>query len=106
MEYDIHVLDRFAEILSRDHYEVMQYTNVNDKNNKSIYEGDIVNGAVFDTTICCGTIDFWNGGFWIHPIVKFTNWVPLHDWKGSIFVIGNIHQNPELLDSQPTIKKR
>lgn len=79
-------------------YELMQYTGLKDKNGKEIWEGDIVNGAVFGTTICYGTVDFWTGGFFIHPVVSsHADSIDLYNWIHSIEVIGNIYEHKHLL---------
>lgn len=84
-------------------YKIMQYTGLKDKNGKEIYEGDIVRigEGKFDS---CGV--HLIGGDGIH-VVKydekrgcFTNTHTLNG-LGKIFnnieIIGNIHENPELL---------
>lgn len=67
-----------------DRYPLMQFTGLKDKNGKEIYEGDIVNEIGMNKKL----------------EVKFTpkeGWYPFssHDnWE----VIGNIYENPELLE--------
>ena len=76
-------------------YHIMQYTGLKDKNGKEIYEGDIVK---MEHTDMYGTV-------WETFDVKF-----IDDWHGYNFpknhahtmsktfeVIGNIHENPELI---------
>lgn len=82
-------------------YEVIpdtigQYTGLTDKNGKKIFEGDIVKykyyleGKPFEFQ---GYIDFKNGSFVIvGDFMTHYRWL---DYE--VEVIGNIHDNPELL---------
>jgi YopX protein len=71
---------------------LMQYTGINDKNDKEIYEGDIVNSDYFPLS----TVSFDDGAFILQAIkVKlFQRWVISHF---ELEVIGNIYENPELI---------
>ncbi len=79
--------------------EPMQFTGLKDKNGKEIYEGDIVNSEkwvkVGEYKPCSGTIEYICTGF---KIRCFGNWLGSDaDLNGNAEVIGNIHENPELL---------
>tara|TARA_R110000772_G_C13028572_1_gene411434 strand:- start:44 stop:445 length:402 start_codon:yes stop_codon:yes gene_type:complete len=75
-------------------YPLMQFTGLQDKNGVDIYEGDVIDygqGRFAE-------IVYWQGRFTMKPI-NFGNGEPscMVDFY-TYPVIGNIHQNPELLE--------
>lgn len=82
---------------------VGQYTDLTDKNGKKIFEGDIVIldedvKRMFD--VDDGEVKYGRGGFYVkefgmlNSLNALTSW----DWVLRGEVIGNIHDNPELLN--------
>ena len=79
---------------------VGQYTGLNDKHGKRIFEGDVakvLQGKDKDIAY----VGFENGAFMLYPktgnIYERTLWSYWYnDWD--VEVIGNIHDNPELLE--------
>ena len=72
-------------------FELMQYVGCKDKNNKEIYEGDIVK-----TKEHIGQIIYFKGMFFID--VKGDFYLPIYNVSEFMEVIGNIYENPDLLD--------
>lgn len=77
---------------------VGEYTGLTDKNGKRICEGDIVSSNKRKTWIGRGKVWFGNGAFWCgeREWAKLLRMVCLEDEQA--VVIGNIHDNPELLE--------
>jgi uncharacterized phage protein (TIGR01671 family) len=75
---------------------VGQFTGLTDKNGKKIFEGDIVQAErIGNSDNWTGYVVFWNGCFALKGL-KDGN-VPAIDLFKNYKVIGNIHDNPELL---------
>lgn len=94
-----YLLERVGHLLSiRDakfnDIEFMQYTGLKDKNNKEIYEGDIFHIGSKKILYVVEWIDCGLKG----RQIKNKSWIGLDYWKDDIEVIGNIYENPELME--------
>ena len=94
-----------------DRETVGQYTCLTDKNGKMIFEGDIIRAITLDTgteclaVVCFGNfIDENNGDEYIGFYIEFDGikttitQLAMKECKDRIEVIGNIYDNPELLE--------
>ena len=92
---------------------VGQYTGLTDKNGKKIFEGDIIRAITLDTgteeiaVVCFGNfIDENNGDEYIGFYIEFdgikttATQLAMEECKNRIEIIGNIFDNPELLDGE------
>ena len=85
-------------VADKEYIELMQYTGLKDKNDKEIYEGDIIKNDGCDDGDLISVIIFDRGVFALKdeedlPYVQY----PLCEWNECCEVIGNIYENPELL---------
>ena len=67
-----------------------QFTGLHDKNGKEIYEGDVLK----DKYEYIGTAHWYGSGF------EFINTSGMMENGNDLEVIGNIHENPELLEGR------
>ena len=74
--------------------ELMQYTGLKDKNGKEIYEGDIYH--VGDKNIRYLVVWFDSG--FEGKQLRSTSYAGLKSWAKDIEILGNIYENPELLE--------
>ena len=82
--------------------ELMQFTGLTDKNGKEIYEGDIL--GLEDRPDCFREVVFVDGYTATLPLepVRRANARPSPFWieDSQLLVIGNIYENPELLEDK------
>jgi uncharacterized phage protein (TIGR01671 family) len=78
----------------------MQFTGLLDKNGKEIYEGDIVTASVYvDESEGPYEVEWLEGMFKIDYRDAEADYYPIGTFPGTIEVIGNIYESPELLKS-------
>lgn len=81
---------------------VGQYTGLKDRNGKEIFEGDIQEGGRFDKEIKIVRYDTRQARFKAVPLSLFKANAGNGGWTGydvrDYAVIGNIYENPELLE--------
>jgi uncharacterized phage protein (TIGR01671 family) len=94
-----------GRLVVNDDIKVMQFTGLKDKNEKEIYEGDIIRFYFSaddpdfpdpSQTEMIDTVEYFNGCFYFRE--QETKLVALaYRWNDRCEIIGNIHENPELL---------
>lgn len=104
--YDVFAIDFFhstGQIVSLDRKETLmckinldnliQCTGLKDKNSKLIYEGDIVKDLIIPEIFYI--VKWFNSGFYLESTIS-GSFLKFNDTQQE--VIGNIYENPELLE--------
>ena len=94
---DIWIIDEDSvagEWIVNNDIHLMQSTGLKDKNGVEIFEGDVVkcNGLL-------GTIESFKA-MWICSFMKYNNYQKVGFFAQEIEVVGNIYENPELLEDK------
>ena len=79
---------------------LMQFTGLKDKNGKEIYEGDIVDSWLDGEHKYPWQVGFENGSFIRSCLTGYPEIRQLANGRGDFEVIGNIYENPELLEGR------
>ena len=98
------IVDKSRMLLDIDINTLGQYTGLKDRNMKEIYEGDIIFDSFYERK---AKAVFLEGAFWLDYIDNFKEYETIHkryqllanyDNKSVLEVIGNIYDNPDLLE--------
>lgn len=77
---------------------IMQSTGLTDKNGKEIFEGDILGTK---DGLLNGVIEYRSDlGMWTNSLIRYNNFERLCNVATSREIIGNIYENPELLEDK------
>lgn len=75
---------------------IMQSTGLKDKNGKEIFEGDVLGTK---DGLLNGVIEYRSDlGMWTNSLIRYNNFERLCNVANSREIIGNIYENPKLLE--------
>ncbi len=99
--YRFHCDEKYFVVYDINNVNLMQYTGIKDKNGVEIYEGDIVKLSRFNNWLNEVVFDEENASFKLISVDKqfASSYFSNFEDKSKLVVVGNIYENPELLES-------
>ena len=96
---DIWIIDEDSvagEWIVNNDIHLMQSTGIFDRNEKEIFEGDILGTK---DGLLNGVVEYRSDlGMWTNSLIRYNNFERLCTVANSREIIGNIYENPELLE--------
>ena len=91
--------ERYTEMsVEFDEIELMQSTGFKDKNGKEIFEGDVLGTK---DGLLNGVVEYRSDlGMWTNSLIRYNNFERLCSIAGDREIIGNVYENPELLEDK------
>lgn len=89
--------ERYTEMsVEFDEITLMQSTEFTDKNGQKIFEGDVLGTK---DGLLNGVVEYRSDlGMWTNSLISYNNFERLCNVAGNREIIGNIYENPELLE--------
>lgn len=88
-EWDRELLANMRDKTVKFDTPMLQFTGLKDKNGVEIYEGDVLRQFTQHLVVTYHAAAFWAGDYQLRE-----------RWHSELEVIGNIYENPELLENQ------
>ena len=96
---DIWIIDEDSvagEWIVNNDIHLMQSTGLFDRNGKEIFEGDILGTK---DGLLNGVVEYRSDlGMWTNSLIRYNNFERLCNIAGDREIIGNIYENPEILE--------
>ncbi|WP_430490978.1 YopX family protein [Lactiplantibacillus pentosus] len=87
-----------------DVFKLEQFTGLKDVNGRDIYEGDIVRYTNWTDHV--GIVKYFKPEFGLQNIGVNVDIAPVLNMRHEMRIIGNIHENPELLEAEKAFLKK
>lgn len=98
---DIWIIDEdsvVGEWIVNNDLNLMQSTGLFDRNGKEIFEGDILGTK---DGLLNGVVEYKSDlGMWTNSLIRYNNFERLCNVANSREIIGNIYENPEILEDK------
>lgn len=90
-----YIMNNYSDGIIVDQKTISQFTGLTDRNGKEIYEGDILLNSIGRHYL----VEFYKGSYWLKCNETLYSCLLVGECS-HLELIGNIHDNPELLNPQ------